>query len=79
MWRVKLQGRRKVALISISLLTGFIIVIALVRLLVSVDGSGILQPAWLIFWSAMEICVGESITAELAILADFQKLLSLPV
>lgn len=79
MWRAKLQGRRKLALISISLLTGFIIVIALVRLLVSVDGSGILEPAWLIFWSSIEICVGESIVAELATLADLQELLSLLV
>ncbi|GKZ97341.1 hypothetical protein AnigIFM59636_000722 [Aspergillus niger] len=57
MWRVKINVRRKLALIGVSFLTAFIIIIALVRLELSVSGTGILSPAWLVFWNAIEICV----------------------
>ncbi|GLA74922.1 hypothetical protein AtubIFM55763_006174 [Aspergillus tubingensis] len=57
MWRVKIDIRRKLALIGVSFLTAFIIIIALVRLELSVSGTGILSPAWLVFWNAIEICV----------------------
>ncbi|PWY92983.1 hypothetical protein BO94DRAFT_615638 [Aspergillus sclerotioniger CBS 115572] len=57
MWRVQINLSRKLALIGISLLTAFIIIIALVRLLLSVSGTGILNPAWLAMWNAIEICV----------------------
>lgn len=60
MWRVKIDIRRKLALIGVSFLTAFIIIIALVRLELSVSGTGILSPAWLVFWNAIEICVGKS-------------------
>ncbi|GKZ20611.1 hypothetical protein AbraIFM66951_005938 [Aspergillus brasiliensis] len=57
MWRVKINLWRKLALIGVSFLTAFIIIIALVRLELSVSGTGILSPAWLVFWNAIEICV----------------------
>lgn len=59
MWRVKINLWKKVALIGVSFLTAFIIIIALVRLELSVSGTGIMNPAWLVFWNAIEICVGE--------------------
>ncbi|KAE8340780.1 hypothetical protein BDV24DRAFT_151673 [Aspergillus arachidicola] len=57
MWKVQINWPKKLALIGVSFLTGFIIVIALVRLLLSVSGKGILNPAWLVLWNAVEICV----------------------
>ncbi|KAE8392892.1 hypothetical protein BDV23DRAFT_170550 [Aspergillus alliaceus] len=57
MWKVQINLTKKVALIGVSFLTAFIIIIALVRLLLSVSGTGILNPAWLVMWNAVEICV----------------------
>ncbi|PLB43283.1 hypothetical protein P170DRAFT_451345 [Aspergillus steynii IBT 23096] len=56
-WRVKINLWKKLALIGVSFLTAFIIITALVRLLLSVSGTGILSAAWLVFWNAIEICV----------------------
>lgn len=60
MWRVHISLSKKLALIGISFLTAFIIVIALVRFLLSVSGNGFLNPEWMAVWNAIEICVGES-------------------
>ncbi|KAL4784342.1 hypothetical protein BJX76DRAFT_367741 [Aspergillus varians] len=57
LWRTRISGWRKVALVGISLLTVFIIIIALVRMLLGQSGTGIADPAWLIAWNAIEILV----------------------
>ncbi|KAE8383708.1 hypothetical protein BDV26DRAFT_287130 [Aspergillus bertholletiae] len=57
MWRARVNLWRKLALIGVSCLTAFIIVIALLRLFLSVWGLRIIDPIWLAFWNALEICV----------------------
>lgn len=59
MWRARVNLTRKLALIGVSFLTAFIIIIALLRLFLSVSDMSIIDPIWLGFWNALEICVGE--------------------
>ncbi|KAL2815033.1 hypothetical protein BDW59DRAFT_176265 [Aspergillus cavernicola] len=57
LWRTRITGRRKLALVGISLLTAFIIIIALIRMLLGQSSAGVQDPAWLIAWNAIEILV----------------------
>ncbi|KAL4887233.1 hypothetical protein BJY04DRAFT_212278 [Aspergillus karnatakaensis] len=61
LWRARITGRRKLALVGISLLTAFIIIIiiiiALVRMLVGQTVSGQQDAGWVIVWHAVEILV----------------------
>ncbi|KAE8341153.1 hypothetical protein BDV24DRAFT_132423 [Aspergillus arachidicola] len=57
LWRARVNLTRKLALIGVSFLTAFIIIIALLRLFLSVSDMSIIDPIWLGFWNALEICV----------------------
>ncbi|KAB8265710.1 hypothetical protein BDV32DRAFT_115762 [Aspergillus pseudonomiae] len=57
MWRARVNLTRKLALIGVSFLTAFIIIIALLRLFLSESDMSIIDPIWLGFWNALEICV----------------------
>ncbi|KAL3480200.1 hypothetical protein BJX99DRAFT_220885 [Aspergillus californicus] len=59
LWRARVTGQRKLALIGISNLTIFIIIIAFIRLYVleSDWGSDGMDPIWMAFWDPIEILV----------------------
>ncbi|KAL1961853.1 hypothetical protein VTN77DRAFT_977 [Rasamsonia byssochlamydoides] len=70
LWRVRIDWPRKLALIGLSLLTTFIITIALIRMALGIQGSGVLDPTWLTAWNGVEICVAIIV----ACLASFRTL-----
>ncbi|PLB53707.1 hypothetical protein P170DRAFT_469201 [Aspergillus steynii IBT 23096] len=57
LWRARINWKRKLALIGISLLTAFIICVSIIRMVWGNAGSGIPDASWLIIWSGVEICV----------------------
>ncbi|KAL4738635.1 hypothetical protein BDV11DRAFT_170848 [Aspergillus similis] len=57
LWRTRITGLKKIALIGISLLTAFIIIIALIRMILGQSSSVMVDPAWLNVWNAIEILV----------------------
>ncbi|KAH8433112.1 uncharacterized protein LDX57_010746 [Aspergillus melleus] len=57
LWRARINWKRKLALIGISLLTAFIICVAIIRMVWAIVGTGIPDVSWLIPWSMVEICV----------------------
>lgn len=69
LWRAKIDMMKKLGLIGIFSLTGFIIAVAIIRIEVGSSPDGVDVP-WLIVWNAVEICVAIIV----ACLVSFRKL-----
>ncbi|KAJ5636490.1 uncharacterized protein N7484_009803 [Penicillium longicatenatum] len=74
MWRAKVNRPKKLGLVAVSFLTAFIIVISLIRLFLSVGETGIMNPAWLVFWNVVEVLVALAAVSGLSFFTFYTKL-----